>query len=172
MKLIEKIRIDVKVNKGNNKGKFIVLSYRITNHITERGNIFVKIIGYPIVKLYHWLFVWFMGIEIPTKTKIGYGLQVWHGVGLIINPGVIIGNNVLLRQTTTIGNKYLGSGCPRIGNDVEIGAHCVIIGNIEIGDNTTIGAGTIVTKSIPSDSIAYGNPMTIKLKKETKTIRV
>ncbi|WP_370519400.1 DapH/DapD/GlmU-related protein [Flavobacterium sp. 9AF] len=49
-----------------------------------------------------------------------------------------------------------------MGNNVEIGANAVIIGRITIGDNVIIGAGAIVTKNIPSNSIAYGNPLIIK----------
>lgn len=162
MELIKVLKLDIRANKGNNKGKMIVLCYRIANYITVSNNVFIKIFGLPFVKFYHWVFIWLMGVEIPNGTKIGSGLQVWHGVGLIINPEVTIGDNVLLRQTTTIGNKYANSKCPRIGNNVEVGAHCVIIGDVEIGDNVIIGAGTIVTKSVPANSIVYGNPMKIK----------
>ena len=162
MRLISTIKADLKVNKGNSKGKFIVVFFRIVHAITQNQNLIIRILGFPLVKLYHWLLVWIMGIEIPTKTIIGPGLQIWHGVGLIINPEVVIGSNVLLRQTTTIGNKFKGSPCPRIGNNVQIGAHTIIIGDVEIGDNCLIGAGTVVTKSIPANCLAYGNPMIVK----------
>ena len=107
-----------------------------------------------------------MGVEIPAKTKIGVGLQIWHGVGLIINVKVVIGNDCTLRHTTTIGNKFAGGGSPVIGDNVDIGAHTIIIGDIKIGNNVTIGAGSIITKSIPENSIVYGNPLKLKLKKE------
>ena len=158
------IKEDIKANKGNRKGQVIVVSYRIANYIYYSNSIFIKILGFPFKKLYHYLFIWIMGVEIPEETKIGGGLRVWHGEALIINPESIIGNNVLLRHCTTIGNKYGGSGVPVIGNNVEIGAHCILIGDITIGDNTTIGAGSVVTKSIPQNSIAYGNPIKIKMK--------
>lgn len=162
MKLVEKIRRDIKANTGNKKGLVIVLSYRIANHIHFNKNIVIRVIGFPLIKFYHWIYIWLLGIEIPEDTQIGTGFQVWHGSGLIINHQSIIGNNVLLRHCTTIGNKGKGTGVPIIGNNVEIGANSVIIGEISIGDNVIIGAGSVVTKSIPENCVAYGNPAKYK----------
>lgn len=158
------LKNDIKQNKGNRKGKIIVIAYRLTNIIYYHNSYFVKVLGYPIRKIRSLIFKYIMGIEIPEQTKIGKGLCVWHGNGLIIHPEVVIGDNVLLRHTTTIGNKFKGSGTPVIGNNVEIGAHVIIIGNIKIGNNVTIGAGTLINKSIPDFSFVYGNPLVIKKK--------
>jgi serine acetyltransferase len=167
MSLKDDLKADIKANTNNPKGKAVVFCYRIANHLhLKRKNIFFRIIGFPIIKLYRITFIWLLGIEVPDTVSIGRGFQMWHGTGLVINPATIIGTNVLLRHTTTIGNKYSGSGCPVIGNNVEIGAHTIIIGDVSIGDNVTIGAGSIVTKSIPANSIAYGNPLKIIEKKE------
>ncbi|MBC7401314.1 MAG: serine acetyltransferase, partial [Mucilaginibacter sp.] len=80
-------------------------------------------------------------------------------------------DNCTLRNSTTIGNKKQADGtfgpAPRIGNNVDIGANVIIIGDIEIGDNVVIGAGSVVTKSIPANSVAVGNPAKILDKKET-----
>jgi putative colanic acid biosynthesis acetyltransferase WcaB len=164
MTLLQKIKLDLKANKNNSKGRWIVVSYRIANHIHYSSNILVKIFGFPFRKLYSWIFIWLIGIEIPEDTVIGVGLQVWHGSGLVVNHKTIIGDNVLLRHCITLGNKFLGSGVPKIGNNVEIGSQSVLIGDIEIGDNVTIGAGSIVTKSIPANCVAFGNPAKYKLK--------
>lgn len=168
MSLKESLKADIHANKNNPKGKTIVVCYRIASYIYEKKqkNIFIKVLGYPLVKLYRSVFIWWMGVEIPDSVKIGKGLEIWHGTGLVINAGSIIGENALLRHTTTIGNKYEGSGCPVIGNNVHIGAHSVIIGAITIGDNVIIGAGTIITKSIPPNSTAYGNPIKIVKNKQ------
>lgn len=164
MKLREKLKIDREANQLNKKGRVIVVWYRIANHIYYSKNIFVKIVGFPFIKFYHWIFIWLLGVEIPEDTNIGVGLQVWHGEALVINHEAVIGKNVILRHCITIGNKYWGSKVPVIGDNVEIGSHSVLIGDVTVGDNVTIGAGTIVTKSIPANSIAYGNPMIIKPK--------
>ncbi len=77
----------------------------------------------------------------------------------------------MLRNSVTIGHKKLSDGtlsaCPRIGNNVDIGANVVIIGDIEIGDNVIIGAGSVVVKSIPADCTVVGNPARIRERKET-----
>lgn len=97
--------------------------------------------------------------------------MLFHGQALVVNQGVIIGENCTLRNSTTIGHKRQADGtfspCPRIGNNVDIGANVVIIGDVEIGDNVIIGAGTVVTKSIPANSVVVGNPARILEKKDT-----
>lgn len=163
MRLISEIKLDIKANKGNPKGKIISSMYRIANYYTtnKKNNLLLRIIGYPYIKIYRSLFYWWWGIEIPDRVKIGKGLQIWHGFGIVINSDVQAGDNLLLRHCTTIGNKFDGSKCPIIGDNVDIGAHTIIIGDIIIGDNVTIGAGSVVTKSIPPYHIAYGNPIKI-----------
>ncbi len=169
MPLLTHVKLDLKANTGNPKGRTISIMYRLANYYTtyKAGNLLLKIIGYPYIKFYRSIFYWWWGIEIPDQVQIGTGLQVWHGFGIVINPEVKIGNNILLRHCTTIGNKYKGSKCPVIGNDVEIGAHTIIIGEITIGNNVTIGAGSVVTRSIPDNHFAYGNP--IKLVSKLKS---
>lgn len=130
-----------------------------------------KVIFFPYLMFYRYLVEWVWGIEIPRKTTIGKGLSLYHGQALVINLRTVIGDNCTLRNSTTIGNKKHADGtfsrCPRIGNGVDIGANVVIIGDIEIGDNVVIGAGTVVTKSIPANSVVVGNPARILQKKET-----
>lgn len=105
---------------------------------------------------------------ISRKSKIGPGARFPHSYATIINAKVI-GENFVCRQCTTIGNKFDGSNdkVPTIGNNVTVGANCVIIGDITIGDNVIIGAGSVVVKDIPSNSVVAGNPARI-----IKTIKV
>jgi putative colanic acid biosynthesis acetyltransferase WcaB len=110
-----------------------------------------------------------LGIELPRKTTVGEGLSLYHGQALVVNKGTIIGNNCVLRNSTTIGHKKLADGtfsaCPRIGNNVDIGANVCIIGDISIGDNVIIGAGSVVTKDVPADCVVVGNPARVLEKK-------
>lgn len=99
-----------------------------------------------------------MGIDIPERVIIGKGCQICHGVGLVIHPGTIIGNDVKLHQNTTIGSAKSGGRPPVIGNNVVIGANCVLLGDINIGNNSIIGAGSIVVKDVPPNSLVVGNP--------------
>lgn len=150
-------------NKSNPKGKLIMVSFRICALATRSKLLFV--LSVPILILYRLCIEWILGVEIPYKTKIGPGLTLYHGQALVINDGTIIGRNCTIRHSTTIGNKLLSNGLysnsPIIGNNVDIGSNVCIIGPIRIGDNVKIGAGSVVTKDIPSDVIVVGNPARI-----------
>ncbi|ALH96454.1 serine O-acetyltransferase [Acinetobacter equi] len=96
------------------------------------------------------------GIDIHSKTRIGYGLYIGHGGPLIVNPTTIIGNNVNLSQFTTIGANG-GQQAAEIGDNVYIGPNVCVVNHVHIGHNATIGAGSVVTKDIPANATAVGN---------------
>lgn len=141
--------------RGNFKGLFFVVCYRFVHLFTY--NKVLYIIASPVWILYRFIFRWMLGIDIPEKVTIGKNLRVCHGMGLIVNPSVIIGNNVKLHHNTTIGSAVVGGKSPVIGNNVTIGANCVVIGDIRIGDNSIVGAGSVVTKDVPPNAIVVGN---------------
>lgn len=162
---------DRQSNRRNFKGQLVMFMFRLVSLINR--SMITKVIFFPYLLFYRYMVDWVWGIEIPRKTTIGKGLSLFHGQALVLNQGVIIGDNCTLRNSTTIGHKKNADGtftnCPRIGNNVDIGANVVIIGDIEIGDNVIIGAGAVVTKSIPANSVAVGNPARILDKKESPT---
>jgi putative colanic acid biosynthesis acetyltransferase WcaB len=152
---------ELKYLRGNKKGLMFIFFFRIS-HFFATSNIILKIIGLPFRIFYLFFVQWLLGIDVPDKTTIGFGFDVWHGQGLVIHPKCIIGNYVRIRHNTTIGQKNDDELPPVIGNNVNIGAHSIIIGNIKVGDNCTIGAGTFVNKNVPDNSTVYGNPMILK----------
>jgi serine acetyltransferase len=152
---------ELKYLKGNKKGLLFIILFRIS-HFFATSNIIVKVIGLPYRIFYIFFVQWLLCIDVPDRVKAGFGFNIWHGQALIIHPDCKFGDYVVLRHSTTIGQKNDDELPPVIGNNVNIGAHCIIIGNITIGNNCTIGAGTFVNKSIPDNSVAYGNPMIIK----------
>jgi putative colanic acid biosynthesis acetyltransferase WcaB len=111
---------------------------------------------------YQILVEWILGIELPWDTQVGKNLKLQHGHGLVVNHQTKIGENCVLRNSTTIGNKKLADGsystAPQIGNNVDIGANVVIIGAITVGDNAVIGAGSVVVKDVPEGAVVVGNP--------------
>ncbi len=147
---------DAESNKGNTKGKAIALLFRIAHYVYSHH--ILKVIGYPYLLFYKYFTQFFFTIELPYQTIIGEGFTVFHGLALVVHENTVIGSNCILRQSTTIGNAKPGGKCPVIGNNVEVGCNVCIIGDIVIGDNVKIGAGAVVTKNIPPDSVAIGNP--------------
>lgn len=94
-------------------------------------------------------------IVLPRCTKVGYGLYIGHNGPIVVNPTTVIGNNVNLSQFTTIGSNH--GKAATIGDNVYIGPNVCIIEDVHIGNNVTIGAGSVVTKSIPDNASAVGN---------------
>lgn len=141
-------------NKQNTKGLFIIFFLRVSAFFNK--NIILKILGFPIRFLFKIIVNWILGVDIPDSTKIGKGLKIYHGQGLIIHKNVKIGENVILRQNTTIGVS--SSGIPIIENHVEIGANCNVFGGIIICEGAIIGAMSLVNKNIPPYCVAVGIP--------------
>lgn len=151
---------DRKANRKNIKGQIVLFLFRLAQMINRY--MILKVIFFLYLLFYRYWVEWVLGIELPRKLTAGKGLVIYHGQALIVNQGVVIGNSCVLRNSVTIGHKKLPDGtfskCPRIGNNVDIGANVCIIGDITIGDNVVIGAGSVVVKDIPANSIAAGNP--------------
>ncbi len=155
------IKRDFIANRGNLKGFIFVFFFRVSHFFQDHGAL-GKIVGLPFRVFYKIVFRWILCIDIPDSTKIGEGLMVFHGMGLVVHGNCKIGNNVVIRHNTTIGQKKANGAVPVIGNGVDIGAHSIILGDIEIGDNCVIGAGTFVDKNIPANCLVYGSPFVIK----------
>ncbi len=100
------------------------------------------------------------GIEIHPGAKIGKGLFIDHGMGVVIGETSVIGDNVTLFQGVTLGGtgKEKGKRHPTLGNNVVVGTGAKVLGNITIGDNVAIGANAVVIKDVPSDSTVVGVP--------------
>ena len=100
------------------------------------------------------------GIEIHPGAKIGRGLFIDHGIGVVIGETCEIGDNVLIYQGVTLGGtgKDAGKRHPTIGNNVMIGAGVKVLGPIKVGDNSRIGAGSVVLKEVPPGCTVIGVP--------------
>ena len=100
------------------------------------------------------------GIEIHPGATIGEGFFIDHGNGVIIGETSIIGNNVTLYQGVTLGGtgKETGKRHPTIGNNVMISAGAKVIGSFTVGDNSKIGAGSVVLSEVPPNSTVVGIP--------------
>lgn len=158
--------------KGNGKIQWdepsipCVVLYRIGQSIRK-----IKFTPFRVLlSMFHlplfFLFNTVIGIYIPRGAQIGGGLRIFHHGCIIINPDTVMGENCILRQGVTIGTRNGDHDVPRIGNNVEFGAGCKVLGNIRIGNNVTIGANAVVLRDIPDDSIAVGIPAKIYPKRK------
>jgi serine O-acetyltransferase len=100
------------------------------------------------------------GILLPRQCVIGEGLFIGHFGGIIFPAEGRMGDNCNIGQNVTIGLGGRGAarGVPVIGNRVFIGAHTIVVGNITVGDDALICAGSVVTRSVPPRAVVMGNP--------------
>ncbi|ABA50371.1 serine O-acetyltransferase [Burkholderia pseudomallei 1710b] len=135
--------------------------FRIANYLACRSRLTLAL-GAPVIALYIVVCDWIMGIEIPVKTKIGKGLTLYHGTGLVINGYCEIGERCVIRHGVTIGNTLRPdgtySGVPSVGDDVEFGAHSIALGEIRIGHRARVGAGAVLLRDVPDGGVAVGVP--------------
>ncbi len=126
-------------------------------------------------RIYHWLWIHgrrflaraisqaarlLTGIEIHPGAEIGHRFFIDHGMGVVIGETTIIGDDVTLFQGVTLGGtgKQTGKRHPTIRNNVVIGAGARVLGNIIIGENCRVGAGSVVLRNVPDNSTIVGVP--------------
>lgn len=100
------------------------------------------------------------GIEIHPGAKIGKGLFIDHGAGVVIGETTEIGDNCTLYQNVTLGGtgKDVGKRHPTLGNNVMVGAGARVLGPFKIGDNSKIAANAVVLEEVPPNCTAVGVP--------------
>lgn len=100
------------------------------------------------------------GIEIHPGARIGRKFFIDHGMGVVIGETTFIGDNVLIYQGVTLGGtgKEHGKRHPTLGDNVIVGAGAKILGNLKIGTNSRIGAGSVVIEDVPENSTVVGIP--------------
>ena len=100
------------------------------------------------------------GIEIHPAARIGRGLFIDHGMGVVIGETTEVGDNVTLLHGVTLGGTSLKreKRHPTLGDHVTVGAGAAILGAVTIGHGTRIGAGSVVVRDVPSNSVVVGVP--------------
>lgn len=127
----------------------------------------IRLLLIPL-KILHRIATHLAAVDFPWDTKIGPGLALTHGWGIVVNSGATIGNNVTLFHGVTLGrrDRIAPDGTrlieyPVIEDEVWIGPHAIIVGGITIGKGSRIAGGAFVVESVPPYSIVSGNPSTI-----------
>jgi serine O-acetyltransferase len=100
------------------------------------------------------------GVDIHPAARIGSGVMLDHATGIVIGETAVVGNNVSIMQSVTLGGtgKEGGDRHPKVGNGVLISAGAKILGNIRIGDGAQICAGSVVLNDVPAHTTAAGVP--------------
>lgn len=144
-----------------NAGLKYIIVWRLCKHLQSYR--IYKFSLYPILRiiLHRWSIIY--GISIPLCVEIGKGFYIGHHGGIVINPKVVIGNNCNISHGVTIGEKFGGNrpGVPIIGDNVYIGPGAKIIGGVNIGSHSCIGANSVITKDIPEYAVVAGIPARI-----------
>ncbi|MEB3234674.1 MAG: serine O-acetyltransferase [Cyanobacteriota bacterium] len=100
------------------------------------------------------------GVEIHPGARIGRGVFIDHGMGVVVGETAVIGNNCLLYQGVTLGGtgKAHGKRHPTLEDNVVVGAGAKVLGAITVGSSTRIGAGSVLLRDVASDSTVVGIP--------------
>lgn len=136
------------------KNNLLLLVYSLINNRYYR-NVFYHRIGPVKAACVDFVLKGDRYFSISKTTKIGQGFWIAHPYSTIINADSI-GINFRCINNTTIGAT--AKGRPIIGDNVDVGANVVIIGNVIVGNNVRIGAGSVVVKDLPDNCVAVGNP--------------
>lgn len=116
----------------------------------------------------------FTGVEIHPAAKIGLGVFIDHGMGVVIGETAEVGNNVVIYQGVTLGGtgKEKGKRHPTIKDNVMISAGAKVLGNIVVGENSKIGAQAVVLKDVPPNCTVVGVPARIVRSADPKDIEL
>ncbi|MBQ2580259.1 MAG: serine O-acetyltransferase [Ruminococcus sp.] len=146
-------------------GVHAVIVHRAAHWFYKRGH---KIIARVISQIMRGI----TGIEIHPGAKIGKGLLIDHGSGVVIGETAEIGDYCLLYQGCTLGGtgKDHGKRHPTLGNNVMVGAGAKILGPFKVGDNAKIAANAVVLKEVPPNSTAVGVPARIVRQNGKRTL--
>lgn len=121
---------------------------------------------------FHYLLRIVFGCDIPVTVQFGDNIQLIHnGLGVVMHPQTIIGNNCKIYQNVTLGgngkiiNGETQVGAPVLEDNVAVFSGACVLGPIRIGHDSYIGANCVVTRDVPPNSLVYGNPMIITSRK-------
>jgi serine O-acetyltransferase len=134
-------------------GLHALWSHRMAHWLWKHN---LKLLGRLISQVTRWI----TGIEIHPGATIGHKFFIDHGMGVVIGETAEVGDHVTLYHGVTLGGTSLEKGKrhPTIGSNVTIGAGAKVLGAIEIGANSRIGANAVVVRPVPENSVVVGVP--------------
>ncbi|ALS26152.1 serine acetyltransferase [Paenibacillus sp. 32O-W] len=134
-------------------GLHAIWMHRIAHALYKRG-------WFTVARIISQFSRFMTGIEIHPGAKIGRRLFIDHGMGVVIGETCEIGDDVVIYQGVTLGGtgKEKGKRHPTIGNNVVIASGAKVLGSFRVGDNSNIGANSVVLREVPPNSTVVGIP--------------
>lgn len=147
-------------------GLHAIWSHRISHSLFKRKFFFLARVVSQVSRF-------FTGIEIHPGAKIGHRFFIDHGMGVVIGETCEIGNNVTIFQGVTLGGTGKGRGKrhPTLLDNVLVASGAKVLGAITIGENSKVGAGSVVLKDVPPNATVVGIPGMVVVKDGVKIIR-
>lgn len=135
------------------KGFHAIQSHRINHWLWQKKR---KTIAYFLQNRASEVF----GVDIHPAARFGQGIMIDHGTGVVIGETAVLGNDISILHGVTLGGsgKESGDRHPKISNGVMIGANASVLGNIRVGENAKIGAGSVVVRDVESHTTVVGVP--------------
>lgn len=151
------LKADLRANRRDPKSQLVLIGLRCCQflmHDRDRP----RRRSLPAVVIYRLATEFVLGIELRPKTRVGPGLTIFHGTGLVVNDRALIGSGVTLRNGVVIGHKRPGEWAPFVRDGADLGASALVIGAVTVGRNARVGAGAVVVHDVTDSDTVVGNP--------------
>lgn len=162
--MFDHIRADYRAHGSDwgSQGFWVMLVYRLGRwRYGVRPALLRKAFSLLYKLLYKYVQV-VTGIEFPCEVRVGKNFVIDHFGGIVVSGYARFGDNCRIRSGVVVGLARIEDPCaPVFGNNVDIGTGAKLLGRITVGDNVQIGANSVVTRDVPSNSIAVGVPARI-----------
>lgn len=157
--LLTWLRQDQRVNAGRPDAQLVLLWFRLAQWALQHWGVAGRaLVGLPYTLISSLV----VGCELPAAARVGPRLRLYHPHSIVLSPHTTLGADCHLRQGVTIGNRTdregRDLGVATLGEAVDLGAGCAIIGDVHVGDHARVGALALVTKSVPAWAVVAGNP--------------
>lgn len=158
MRIREWVLQDWSANVGRPESQLLLAWFRLAQWAASHWGAPARLVITP-----YWLTSsLLLGVELPVTATVGPRLRLYHRNGIVLSPHCALGSDCHLRHGVTVGNKVDRAGnevgVAHVGDGVDLGAGCVVIGDVHVGDHARIGALAVVTKSVPAWAVVVGNP--------------
>ncbi|WP_375388151.1 serine acetyltransferase [uncultured Amnibacterium sp.] len=150
------VRADWAANPRDAKSRLVLVAFRLAQRAMGSPAPGTRPVALLPVTAYRFWTEWCLGLELRPRTRVGGGLTIYHGFGIVVNDHAVLGERVTLRNGVTIGNRSPDGGSPVIGDDVVFGAGAIVIGDLRIGHAAKIGAGAVVVHPVPDGGTVIG----------------